>query len=50
MTILNKFFDDCEARKIGVMPYCEGENKIRFVWHDKGMGRIPLSVIPSESR
>lgn len=34
-------FDDCKQGNKGVMPYCEGENSIQFVWvNSDGFGRI----------
>ena len=49
--MVEKYFDKCEKGRIGVMPYMEGGNKIKFVWNDKvGRGRIIDCTLSKEGK
>ena len=51
MGMLEEFFEDCKKGIKGVMPYCEADRKITFVWtNGKGYGRISESTLTKEGR
>lgn len=48
-SLIEEEFRNCRMGHKGVMPYCEGERKITFVWtNKKGYGRISENTLTKE--
>lgn len=50
-SILETYFAECKKGKMGVMPYMEGQSKIKFVWtNGKGWGREAVLTMNKDGK